>query len=179
MPRALHNAHHQLPLSLSNCTTCWFNYRDSIQQQRKYQVKSVGAMVDGGESGKIRPWPPSTLALDSGPLQPRNKHEILGNIKQARQPNVWIRHCSYIHISNNSMKLALLDQIKSLIYQHRINAEGKLVNLTIQNYADVRQQRDLPAVFRNGYALRSLEQSVSTSCRLVTKTNIPPFGRVR
>jgi len=38
------------------------------------------------EGGQIRPWPPSSLAIGFGPLQRRNKHEILGHIKLAPPP---------------------------------------------------------------------------------------------
>jgi len=54
-------------------------------------------LFSGGSRGKPDLCPPSSLAIDFGTLQRRNKREILGNLLDyiGPQPNFCTRHCMY------------------------------------------------------------------------------------
>src|SRR6218665_1749526 len=45
------------------------------------------SIISGGSRGKSGHGPPSSLAIDFGPLQQRNKHEILENILNCPPPS--------------------------------------------------------------------------------------------
>src|SRR6218665_1329706 len=76
------NLHHdnQRPLHTHTGTHIDLIFHDMTEEEN---LETTSTQLSGGSRGATQPWSPFSLAIDFGPLQRRNKLEILKNIKSA------------------------------------------------------------------------------------------------
>ena len=68
-----------------------------------YMTAYMHASAVADPVGEVRPWLPSSLAIDLVPLRRRNEREILGNIL------CWLPvECIYIDVDISRMSIAIL-----------------------------------------------------------------------